>query len=129
MSTCSNAIFSNSLRLNFMNSLRPNTISARDMGFQPAGCGTIFPPMTIPSHIRGLVFDCDGTIADTMPLHYEAWVAALGEHGVEFPEALFYELAGVPTPRIIEILNERHGHQMPVDETSLYKDRLYEQLI
>ena len=47
--------------------------------------------------MKGLVFDCDGTIADTMPLHYEAWVEALGEHGVEFPEALFYELAGIPT--------------------------------
>jgi len=43
----------------------------------------------IPPHVRGLVFDCDGTIADTMPLHYEAWVAALGEFQCEFPEALF----------------------------------------
>jgi len=63
--------------------------------------------MTIPPHIKGLIFDCDGTIADTMPLHYRAWVAALGEHGVEFPEALFYDMAGIPTPRIIEILNQR----------------------
>jgi beta-phosphoglucomutase family hydrolase len=83
----------------------------------------------IPDHVRGLVFDCDGTIADTMPLHYEAWVAALKEHGVEFPEAFFYELAGIPTARIIEILNERHGHDMPVQETADYKESLYQQLI
>jgi beta-phosphoglucomutase family hydrolase len=83
----------------------------------------------IPSHVRGLVFDCDGTIADTMPLHYEAWVAALAEHRVEFPEAMFYELAGVPTARIIEILNERHGHAMPVQETADYKEHLYQQLL
>jgi beta-phosphoglucomutase family hydrolase len=83
----------------------------------------------IPPHVRGLVFDCDGTIADTMPLHYEAWVAALKEHSVEFSEALFYELAGVPTARIIEILNERHGHDMPVQETADYKEELYQQLI
>lgn len=80
-------------------------------------------------HIRGLVFDCDGTIADTMPLHYEAWVAALGEHGVEFPEALFYEMAGIPTARIIEILNEKHGHAMPVQQTADYKEELYVKLI
>lgn len=79
--------------------------------------------------VRGLVFDCDGTIADTMPLHYEAWVAALGEHNVEFPEALFYEMAGIPTARIIEILNERHGHNMPVQETADYKEELYVRLI
>ena len=83
----------------------------------------------IPPHIRGLVFDCDGTIADTMPAHYRAWAAALGEHGVEFPEALFYEMGGIPTPKIVEILNERHGHNMPVMETALYKESLFEKLI
>jgi beta-phosphoglucomutase family hydrolase len=79
--------------------------------------------------VKGLVFDCDGTIADTMPLHYEAWVAALGEHGVEFPEAMFYEMGGIPTARIVEILNERHGHAMPVLETADYKEELYVKLI
>jgi beta-phosphoglucomutase family hydrolase len=79
--------------------------------------------------VKGLVFDCDGTIADTMPLHYESWLKALGEHGVEFPEALFYEMAGIPTARIVEILNERHGHRMPVQETADYKEELYVQLI
>ncbi len=83
----------------------------------------------IPSHIRGLVFDCDGTIADTMPAHYRAWVAALGEYGVEFPEALFYEFGGMPTPRIISILNERHGHNMPVEETAHKKELIFEQTL
>jgi beta-phosphoglucomutase family hydrolase len=83
----------------------------------------------IPSTAAGLVFDCDGTIADTMPLHYRAWVAALGEHGVEFPEALFYQLAGVPTGGIIQLLNDRHGHQMPVQETADHKDELFEAMI
>ena len=83
----------------------------------------------IPPHIRGLVFDCDGTIADTMPAHYKAWLQALGEYNVEFPEAMFYEMGGIPTPRIIEILNERHGHNMPVMETTRYKEGLFEQLI
>jgi len=83
----------------------------------------------IPPHIRGLVFDCDGTIADTMPAHYKAWVQALSEHNVEFPEAMFYEMGGIPTPRIIELLNERHGHNMPVMETVEYKESLFEKLI
>ncbi|MBC7785352.1 MAG: HAD-IA family hydrolase [Burkholderiales bacterium] len=83
----------------------------------------------IPPHIRGLVFDCDGTIADTMPAHYKSWVAALGEHGVEFPEAMFYEMGGIPTPRIIEILNERHGHDMPVDETAHRKEAIFEETL
>jgi len=57
----------------------------------------------LPDQIRGLVFDCDGTIADTMPLHYRAWAVALNEVGQEISEALFYELAGVPSVRIAEL--------------------------
>jgi beta-phosphoglucomutase family hydrolase len=83
----------------------------------------------IPPHVRGLVFDCDGTIADTMPLHYEAWVEALREHRAEFPEAMFYELAGMPTVQVVEVLNERHGHNMPPQETADYKEELYQKLI
>src|SRR5947208_5349530 len=83
----------------------------------------------LPTHVRVLVFDCDGTIADTMPLHYRAWVAALREHGYEFPEALFYEMAGIPTTRIIEMLNERHGHQIPVQKAADHKESLYMELL
>jgi beta-phosphoglucomutase family hydrolase len=83
----------------------------------------------IPPHIKGLVFDCDGTIADTMPLHYQAWVQALREHRAEFPEAMFYEMAGIPTVRIIELLNERHGYRIPVQEAADYKESLYVKLI
>ena len=79
----------------------------------------------IPPHIRGLVFDCDGTVADTMPLHYRAWTAAHAEHQADFPEALFYEMAGIPTVRIIEILNERHGYAIPVQEAADHKESLY----
>jgi HAD superfamily hydrolase (TIGR01509 family) len=64
-----------------------------------------------------------------MPLHYKAWVAALREHSAEFPEAQFYEMAGIPTARIIELLNERHGWSIPVAEAAERKERLFEQLI
>ena len=83
----------------------------------------------IPPNVRGLIFDCDGTIADTMPLHYQAWVAALREHGEDFPEALFYELAGIPTVGVIEILNERHGYNLPVQEAADRKEGLYQTLV
>src|SRR2546423_711892 len=86
---------------------------------------TLRSMIDIPPHIRGLVFDCDGTIADTMPLHYEAWAEAIQHHGHEFPEALFYEMAGIPTARIIELLNERHGWTIPVEQAAMLKENLY----
>ncbi len=83
----------------------------------------------IPAHIKGLVFDCDGTIADTMPLHYRAWVEALRERECDFPEAFFYECAGMPTRTIIELLNDKHGLSMNVEETFHRKENLYLKLL
>jgi len=82
------------------------------------------PALTLPpGDFDAYIFDCDGTLADTMPTHYKAWTIALGEHAADFPEAMFYELGGVPTARIVEILNERHGHTLPVHETVEIKEK------
>jgi beta-phosphoglucomutase family hydrolase len=82
--------------------------------------------ITIPDgHFGAYIFDCDGTLGDTMPLHYWAWRAALKEHDIDFPEAFFYELGGVPTEDIVRILNDRHHRDMPVQETARHKEDLY----
>jgi HAD superfamily hydrolase (TIGR01509 family) len=82
-----------------------------------------------PGEFQAYIFDCDGTLADTMPLHYRAWLAAVGRLGCEFPEDLFYSLGGVPAPGVVEFLNARYGVSMPVIETAAYKEARYEELI
>jgi HAD superfamily hydrolase (TIGR01509 family) len=62
-----------------------------------------------PAGTRGLIFDCDGTLADTMPAHYAAWTAMLSRHGIPFTQTRFYELGGVPTAQIIQILSQESG--------------------
>lgn len=52
----------------------------------------------------GLVFDCDGTLADTMPLHFIAWRDTLNRYGIEFSEDRFYSMAGQPTIEIVKVL-------------------------
>jgi beta-phosphoglucomutase-like phosphatase (HAD superfamily) len=84
-----------------------------------------FPLELPPGDFAAYIFDCDGTLADTMPTHYRAWQTALGEHAQNFPEAMFYELGGVPTSRIVEILNERHGFNLPVEETVAHKESIF----
>jgi beta-phosphoglucomutase-like phosphatase (HAD superfamily) len=74
------------------------------------------------------IFDCDGTLADTMPTHYRAWQLALCEHSEAFPEAMFYELGGTPPARIVEILNERHGLSLPVEQTVAFKEATFLEL-
>ena len=57
------------------------------------------------------IFDCDGTLADTMPLHYVAWKRIVGEHGGNFSEELFYAMGGRPTRQIVELLRDEHGER------------------
>lgn len=78
----------------------------------------------IPEGVKGIIFDCDGTIADTMPLHYKSWVTALGEHAKYFSEKVFYEYAGMPARAVIELLNEKHNLTIPVQETTDLKESL-----
>ena len=82
--------------------------------------------LTVPARaFQAYLFDCDGTIADSMPLHYVAWTQALSEWRCEFPEPLFYSWGGTPTPEIIAKLNQRYGLQMPVEQVARRKDVLY----
>lgn len=84
---------------------------------------------TLPeTEFDAFIFDCDGTLADTMPTHYRAWCTALGEHAELFPEPFFYSLGGVPTSRVVEILNERHQLSLPVDELVEYKESIFQKL-
>lgn len=89
---------------------------------------TGFPLELPPGDFAAYIFDCDGTLADTMPTHYRAWQTALGVHAASFPEAMFYELGGVPTSNIVEILNERHGLDLRVAETVAHKESVFLEL-
>ena len=75
------------------------------------------------------LFDCDGTIADSMPLHYMAWKKALAEWNCTFDEQLFYALGGTPVAEIVSLLNKKHGLSMPVESVSSRKENFYLELL
>ncbi|HEV7551210.1 MAG TPA: HAD-IA family hydrolase [Candidatus Angelobacter sp.] len=86
--------------------------------------------LALPAGVfKAYLFDCDGTIADSMPLHYVAWHQALGEWGCEFDEDLFYAWGGMPVVDIIATLNEKHGLKMPVSDVARRKEELYFELL
>jgi HAD superfamily hydrolase (TIGR01509 family) len=78
---------------------------------------------------KAYLFDCDGTVADSMPLHYRAWKKALGEWNCEFEEKLFYEWGGMPVAEIISTLNQRDGLKMPVEVVAHRKEQLYFEML
>lgn len=72
-----------------------------------------------------LIFDCDGTLADTMPAHYEAWLDVLRPFGIPFPEPRFYALGGVPTTEIARILFGEAGQPVDTAEIAHAKEQAF----
>jgi beta-phosphoglucomutase-like phosphatase (HAD superfamily) len=58
---------------------------------------------------EGIIFDCDGTLADTMPLHWRAWQVITARHRLHLPEERFYALGGVPSRDILKMLSDEQG--------------------
>jgi len=81
--------------------------------------------ITVDPKAKALIFDLDGTLVDSMPLHYEAWKEVCATKGLNFTEEEFYALAGVPSDRIFEIINERHGTDFDPKTDSLKKEEVY----
>ena len=65
--------------------------------------------LTINPAAKGLIFDLDGTLANTMPIHYVAWKNAAAKYGIDFTTELFKKLAGIPLYPTVEKLNEIFG--------------------
>lgn len=78
-----------------------------------------------PGPFSALLFDCDGTIADSMPLHFLAWQEALAPYGAHFPKDLFYAWAGIPVPKTVEMLGERFGLVLPPQEITEAREAAY----
>lgn len=87
--------------------------------------------MPLPFTPGGLIFDCDGTLADTMPLHYRAWRATLDRagHPTVFTEEQFYAWAGAPAYEILERLAEQHQLTLALAELTHEKEMTYQKLI
>lgn len=77
------------------------------------------------SSFEALIFDLDGTLADSMPAHFKSWCQALAEHGSPsvFPEDVFYAMGGRPTRDIVEILNGEQGLHLDPDGVAMSKKR------
>ena len=74
---------------------------------------------------KGLIFDCDGTLVDSMPLHWRAWHLIAQRHGLHFPEDRFYQLGGVPARDILKMLAEEQGRSLDHIAVAHEKEEAY----
>jgi beta-phosphoglucomutase family hydrolase len=85
--------------------------------------------LVVDPKARALIFDLDGTIADTMPVHFLAYKEILSDYGIEFTPELFATLAGIPAVQTIQKLNEMFGTEMDSEKTGHLKEQVYEQMM
>ena len=78
---------------------------------------------------KGIIFDCDGTLADTMPLHWRAWQIVTARHRMNLPMDRFYALGGVPSRDIIKMLSEEQGLRLDYLAVAHEKEAEYAPLI
>jgi beta-phosphoglucomutase family hydrolase len=79
--------------------------------------------------MNALIFDCDGTLADTMPLHWRAWRQISARHRFEFSEKRFYALGGVPSRHILAMLCEEQSLTLDPLVVAKEKERAYLELL
>ena len=80
-------------------------------------------------HYAGIIFDCDGTLVDSMPVHYVAWHRTMTRYSLKFPEDRFYSLGGMPTDKIIGMLSEEQGVSVDSAQVAVEKEEAFLELI
>ena len=83
-----------------------------------------------PGDFDGYIFDLDGTLVDTMPLHYRAWDEAMRAAGLphRLDEDFFYSLGGVPTRRVAELIAKHYGLSVNAEEVFHAKEKLFQEI-
>jgi beta-phosphoglucomutase family hydrolase len=76
---------------------------------------------------KGLIFDIDGTICDTMPVHFIAWRETAAEQGIEFTTELFLEVTGIPALQTSQYLKDKFHARFDVVEFTRLKEQRFEQ--
>lgn len=84
-----------------------------------------------PGAFAAYIFDLDGTLVDTMPLHYRAWDQAMRQAGLtrQLDENLFYSLGGVPTLKVAEHIAAHYGLKIDPQEVFHVKETFFTEIM
>ncbi len=81
--------------------------------------------LTVDPKAKGLIFDIDGTISDTMPIHLYAYQQTAAEYGFEISSDLFYSLSGIPAYQTSCIYKEKFGKDFDPQEFADKKEAYF----
>ena len=97
-------------------SSKASSLNSRDLSFRDS---------ELVRHCGAIIFDCDGTLVDSMPVHFVAWHETMQRYGISFPEDRFYSLGGVPSHRIIEMLASEQGVDLDAVSVAHEKEQAF----
>jgi HAD superfamily hydrolase (TIGR01509 family) len=81
--------------------------------------------IVIPAYIKGLIFDCDGTLVDSMPVHMKAWEHVITERGGAWDYEFFFSKKGTPEERLVELYNAHFAKTLDPKETVSAKHEFF----
>jgi len=79
--------------------------------------------------IRAVLFDMDGLIVDTEPIHFQAFQAMMRDYGHEMDEGMMASLVGLPEAVNIRDLKRIYRVDAPAEEMTARRHSIYMQLI
>jgi beta-phosphoglucomutase family hydrolase len=85
--------------------------------------------ITVSPQVKGLIFDVDGTLVDTMPTHFKTWQELAQTYGFHYPKELFFKYAGMSTYKIVELINREQGFHLNPEELTKVKNQAYLKLV
>jgi len=80
----------------------------------------------VPDYIQALIFDCDGTLADSMPIHLNAWCELFGEYGFDCPLEFLDSRKGAPVANIVRDYNQIFNTSIDPEKFAEQKERRFE---
>jgi beta-phosphoglucomutase family hydrolase len=86
---------------------------------------SISPPLPY----KALIFDCDGTLADTLPVHFQAWSASLQAAGANISQNWYYQHCGISAEEMLQIFKDLFGYQFDSQLINVSRQKHYKSLI
>lgn len=70
----------------------------------------------VAPNVKGLIFDCDGTLADSMPGHFAAWRDAFADFNIPYDPNMLRSFSGMTTREIVRHLHDVCGYNFDQEE-------------
>ena len=71
--------------------------------------------------VEAIIFDCDGTLVDSMPTHMKAWEYAFNYFSAEYDEEFLFSLKGMKDTDIVDLYNKNFGAALNAEELTAIK--------